>query len=86
MKSVIEEIYLNKKDGNYAEETENYWKIHKEVEDKVELLKTLLPQAQKEQIEKLYSLMCALGKEQGKSAYKQGFKEGVLLAVETFNN
>ena len=86
MKSVIEEIYLNKKDSAEVEETENYWKIHKEVEDIIELIKTLLPQSQKEQITKLYSLMRSLGKEQNLTAYKQGFKEGVLLITETFNN
>lgn len=85
MKSVIEEIYLNKRDNEDIEETEEYWKIHKEVEEVIELIKTLLPQAQKEQVNKLYNLMCSLGNERSISAYKQGFKEGMLLASETFN-
>lgn len=86
MKSVIEEIYLNKQCNEDAEETENYRKIHKEVEEVIGRIKILLPQAQKEQVNKLYNLMCSLGNEQGLSAYKQGFKEGVLLASETFNS
>lgn len=85
MKSVIEEIYLNKRDNEDIEETEEYWKIHKEVEEVIELIKTLLPQAQKEQVNKLYNLMCSLGNERSLSSYKQGFKEGMLLASETFN-
>lgn len=85
MKSVIEEIYLNKRENEDIEETEEYWKIHKEVEEVIELIKTLLPQAQKEQVSKLYNLMCSLGNECSLSSYKQGFKEGMLLASETFN-
>ena len=39
--------------------------IHKEVEEVIERIKILLPQAQKEQINKLYNLMCSLGNERG---------------------
>ncbi len=86
MKSIIEEIYLNKQCEEDTEETENYRKIHKEVEEVIERIKILLPQAQKEHINKLYNLMCSLGNERGLYAYKQGFKEGVLIAFETFNS
>ncbi|MDE6356141.1 MAG: hypothetical protein K2L67_02755 [Clostridia bacterium] len=85
MKSVIEEIYLNKPDNEDGEKTENYRKIRKEAEEVIERIKAFLPDGQKEQLAKLYNLMCYLVNEQGLAAYKQGFKEGVLLAYETFN-
>ena len=87
MQSIIEEIYLNKNgQSKRIEESEEYWDIHKEVEDVFEKLKLGLNDKQKAQLDELYSKMCKLGDAQSLTHYKEGFKSGLLLAAETFRN
>jgi len=86
MQSVIDEIYFNKQNNKRIEESEEFWNIHEEVENTVKSLKSSLNNEQTEQILKLYSQMCRLCDERGLSGYRQGFKEGLLIATEAFKN
>ena len=84
MKSVIEDIYY----GNIAESiktSEEYGKICDECDKLYKELQTYLNDKQKEV---LFNYMIKTGGLEGETActhFKEGFKLGLLVAVEAFN-
>lgn len=85
MKSIIEEIYFGKR-GNAEgmKPSEEYWKAHDEVSRKYEDLEKQLTEEQKKQFQELYLIMGGLESEHGISQFKEGFKVGLLVAIEVF--
>lgn len=86
MKSIIEEMYFGKR--GFAETiktNENYWKVHDEVGVFYEKLLNELSDEQKSTLDELYSAMGGLEAEQSLEHFKEGFKLGLLLAVEAFS-
>ena len=85
MKSVIEDIYLGRRgDTDTIEPSEEYWKVHKEVGKQYEALESQLNEEQKRMLEELYLTMGGLECEQGSTHFKEGFKLGLLVAIEAF--
>ncbi len=85
MKSIIEEIYFGKR--GFAETiktNDNYWKVHEEVGVFYEKLLNELSDEQKSTLDKMYSVIGGLEAEQSVEHFKEGFKLGLLIAVEAF--
>lgn len=85
MKSIIREIYLGKIDDyEKTAESEEYKKFDKEMKEKLNKLKSGFTEEQNKEFEEIYSLFLLLTLEHGIEHYKQGFKRGMRLAVESF--
>ena len=85
MKSILEEIYFGRRgdfekivvDERYEKADEKYSKIYNE-------LVTGLNESQRQILDKLVDATAGLEIAIGCSHFKEGFKIGVLVAVETF--
>ncbi len=86
MKSVIEEIYYGRR-GNCEniEESEEYWKLHKEAATLCEEFDKTLSDEQKRVFEKIHYLLSGLEAEATVTRFKEGFKLGMLAATEAFS-
>ena len=85
MKSVIEEIYNGDWSSENFKSSEEYGKISDECDKLYKELQSYLNDKQKEV---LFNYMIKTGGLEGETActhFKEGFKLGLLIAVEVFN-
>lgn len=85
MKSAIEEIYYGNCSAESFKMSEEYWKIISKCDKLCDRLKKGL---NKKQIKILNQLVLESGGLEGEAAcahFKEGFKLGLLIAVEVFN-
>ena len=86
MKSIIEEIYLGKRGNhNCIKPSEEYRKIHVELNKHYEDLKNQLSEKQKAMLDELDCKMAELSAEHSITNFIEGFKLGMLIAIETFS-
>ena len=85
MKSLIEDIYFGRRrNEDTVCEGEKYRKVREIAGKQYKKLKTQLTDKQKMQLDELYSIMGELESEHGISRFKEGFKFGLLVAIEMF--
>lgn len=85
MKSIIEEIYYgNCENHETIKPSEEYWNIHKEYGKIYEKLEEGLNEEQKQLLSDLYVEGGGLEGEMACTHFKEGFKMGLLIAVEAF--
>lgn len=86
MKSILEEIYYCKRgNSEVIEASEEYWKVHKKYEEIYEKLEEGLNDKQKKLLDELFVQGGGLEGEMALSHFKEGFKLGLLVAVEAFD-
>ena len=85
MKSIIEDIYYGKRGFvETIKPSEEYWKVHEEFGKIYDKLESQLTDEQKKTLDELYLSIGGLGAEQGLTNFKEGFKLGLLVAIEAF--
>lgn len=84
MSSIIEDIYLGRR-GNIEtmKPSEEYRKAQEIMCKQYNNLVQQLTEKQQNALEELYSILGELEAEHGFSRYKEGFKIGLLVAIET---
>ncbi len=86
MKSVIEEIYYgNCKNYETIELSEEYWKVNKKYGELYEKLEEGLNEEQKKLLNDLYVQSAGLEGEAACTHFKEGFKMGLLIAIEALH-
>ncbi|MDE7401646.1 MAG: hypothetical protein K2N17_06305 [Clostridia bacterium] len=87
MKSIIEEIYLgNSGCVGTVKMSDEYWKINYTVSEMTEEFKKMFNEEQQQKFLKFCDTYNLLSAETALSHYKEGFKLGLLLAIECFND
>ena len=83
MKSIIEEIYLMKRGSvGTVKMSDEYWKINNIVTEKTEEYRKMFKEEQQSEFLEFCDTCTSLGTESALSHYKEGFKIGLLLAME----
>ncbi|MDE6597722.1 MAG: hypothetical protein K2K60_03695 [Clostridia bacterium] len=86
MKSVIEEIYYgNRGHSESIRESEEYFKVQREVGTLCEEFDKTLTEEQRQVFDKIHFLLSGLEAEATATHFKEGFKLGMLVAVESMN-
>ena len=86
MKSVLRDIYHgDQKNIENFKESEEYWEVHKKYGELYEKLLQGLNEEQQKTLDDLYVLSGGLESEASCTWFKEGFKMGLLIAVEVFN-
>lgn len=86
MKSVLRDIYHGEqKNIENFEESNEYWEVHKKYDELYEKLLQGLNEEQKKILDDLYVLSGGLESEASCTWFREGFKMGLLIAVEVFN-
>ena len=84
MKSVIEDIYYgNRGHSETIKESEEYFKVQQEVGTLCEEFDKTLTEEQRQVFEKIHYLLLGLEAEATVTHFKEGFKLGMLAAVES---
>ena len=85
MKSVLRDIYHgDQKNIENFKESKEYWEVHKQYEELYEKLEEGLSEEQKKVLDDLFIMSGGLESEAGCTWFKEGFKMGLLIAVEVF--
>lgn len=85
MKSIIEDIYMGRRgDSQTIQPSEEYWKVHEEVSKQYDKIANQLTAEQKNALDELCLITGGLESEHGISCFKEGFKIGLLVAIEAF--
>ena len=87
MKSIIEEIYLgNRGCVETVKMSDEYWKTNHTVSEKTEEYKKMFNEEQQQRFLEFCESYTLLGAESALSHYKEGFKIGLLLALECLSD
>ena len=85
MKSVLRDIYHGDQSNvENFKESEEYWAVHKQYEELYEKLEQGLNDQQKKILDDLFIMSGGLESEASCTWFKEGFKMGMLIAVEVF--
>lgn len=84
MQSIIDDIYYEKigLGGEQIKYSEKYNKTKKEYDSLFEKLENTLNKEQKQTLEELFEKSCDLEAELTRLHFKEGFKSGMLIALE----
>lgn len=84
MQSTIEDLYFcNHTHSENFKASDEYWKSHNEMCDIMDRIGKHLPDEDKKLLNDLYDVMGDCEYEQTLKAYKEGFKLGMRIAIES---